>query len=247
MFDTLFTGMKKRLAILGVILGLVWASTMARADDTGYALAGDAAYVSPGNSSSRAVQLVSDPDPGYSALVFTIPSGLTLSQINTLSTDVWVEGDDACSDGSPRFQITVLDDSETKQVNAYVGNEPLNQCPSETWVNFGNEMMPGQNLDTSALVNGLLFDPYQGAIDKYGSLPVTEIRLVVDAGQFYPDGEQAIRVDNTNINGTVYDFNSQFPTDKDQCKKGGWKNLQDDTGKPFKNQGDCVSFVNHLN
>jgi hypothetical protein len=29
------------------------------------------------------------------------------------------------------------------------------------------------------------------------------------------------------------------PTDKDQCKKDGWKNY----GTTFKNQGDCVSFV----
>jgi hypothetical protein len=29
-----------------------------------------------------------------------------------------------------------------------------------------------------------------------------------------------------------------LPTDKDQCKKGGWQNFG-----VFKNQGDCVSFV----
>jgi hypothetical protein len=31
-----------------------------------------------------------------------------------------------------------------------------------------------------------------------------------------------------------------LPTDKDQCKNNGWKNY----GTTFKNQGDCVSFVN---
>jgi hypothetical protein len=35
----------------------------------------------------------------------------------------------------------------------------------------------------------------------------------------------------------------QMPTSKDDCKDGGWRNLTDDTGRPFKNQGDCVSFV----
>jgi hypothetical protein len=33
------------------------------------------------------------------------------------------------------------------------------------------------------------------------------------------------------------------PTDKDQCKNGGWQNLADDLGQPFRNQGQCVSFV----
>ncbi len=28
----------------------------------------------------------------------------------------------------------------------------------------------------------------------------------------------------------------------DQCKKDGWKTLYTSTGKPFKNQGDCVSY-----
>lgn len=27
------------------------------------------------------------------------------------------------------------------------------------------------------------------------------------------------------------------------CREGGWQELRDDRGEPFKNQGDCVSFV----
>ena len=33
------------------------------------------------------------------------------------------------------------------------------------------------------------------------------------------------------------------PTTADQCKHGGWRGLADHNGTPFKNQGDCVSFV----
>jgi hypothetical protein len=32
---------------------------------------------------------------------------------------------------------------------------------------------------------------------------------------------------------------SQYPTDVDQCKDGGWESYNG----MFKNQGDCVSFV----
>ena len=35
----------------------------------------------------------------------------------------------------------------------------------------------------------------------------------------------------------------QVPATSDQCKKGGWQYLVDNNGTPFKNQGDCVSFV----
>lgn len=33
------------------------------------------------------------------------------------------------------------------------------------------------------------------------------------------------------------------PPSKDACKKGGWQSYADSNGVPFKNQGDCVSFV----
>ena len=35
-----------------------------------------------------------------------------------------------------------------------------------------------------------------------------------------------------------------MPTDKDQCKDGGWQRLQRADGTLFKNQGDCVAYVN---
>ena len=34
------------------------------------------------------------------------------------------------------------------------------------------------------------------------------------------------------------------PTSKGQCKKGGWKSLFREDGTPFKNQGDCIQYVN---
>jgi hypothetical protein len=37
------------------------------------------------------------------------------------------------------------------------------------------------------------------------------------------------------------------PTSKKQCKKGGWRKLTDSNGRPFKNQGQCVKFVEHEN
>jgi hypothetical protein len=36
---------------------------------------------------------------------------------------------------------------------------------------------------------------------------------------------------------------SQRPTSTDQCKKGGWRNF---TNPTFRNQGQCVSYFNHL-
>src|SRR4051794_37277400 len=37
----------------------------------------------------------------------------------------------------------------------------------------------------------------------------------------------------------------QVPTETDQCKGDGWRNLVDHAGVAFPNQGQCVSLVNH--
>jgi uncharacterized membrane protein len=48
---------------------------------------------------------------------------------------------------------------------------------------------------------------------------------------------------------TTYDFEAAAattgpPTSKSQCKNGGWRNF---TNPSFKNQGQCVAYVNHHN
>jgi hypothetical protein len=67
---------------------------------------------------------------------------------------------------------------------------------------------------------------------------VTDIFLVSDDG---PSGSQTVLIDNTDVNGTTYDY--EFAS-KDDCKDGGWQNFTFAPG-PFKNQGQCVSnFAN---
>lgn len=34
-----------------------------------------------------------------------------------------------------------------------------------------------------------------------------------------------------------------IPTSKEQCKRGGWRDLVDGEGRPFTNQGSCTAFV----
>ena len=55
-----------------------------------------------------------------------------------------------------------------------------------------------------------------------------------------------VRTDLVNFNGTTYNFEvANTPTNKDQCKNGGYAQYTDASGKPFTNQGQCVSFVKH--
>jgi hypothetical protein len=43
---------------------------------------------------------------------------------------------------------------------------------------------------------------------------------------------------------TTFDFEPSEPATKDSCKKGGWAALTRADGSGFKNQGDCVQYMN---
>jgi hypothetical protein len=46
------------------------------------------------------------------------------------------------------------------------------------------------------------------------------------------------------IDGTIH-VAPPTPRTKGDCKHGGWRDFTDDEGHPFKNQGQCVAFVQH--
>ncbi len=214
-----------------------------------YTLFSDADYVSPGNASDRAVRLVSDSDAlGISGVEFDLEPGMTFADLTTLSTDYRLEADDMCGGGSPRFQVAVVEPEYGDVLNIFVyfGTPPnYNDCPAGAWVNTGN-LLGILPVDTSQLPGGTFYDPYASALLKYGDYTVVAVQVVADGGWAATDGEQTVDVDNTLINETLFTYEaspSPVPTNKDQCKQGGWQTLADDEGNSFKNQGDCVSFV----
>jgi hypothetical protein len=196
----------------------------------GYSLFGDATYVHPGFASQTAVQLRSSTvAPGYGGIDFSIPAGMTFSQIHNLSTEYQFTAG-SCGGGAPRFQINVVG------VNAfvYIGPPPgYAGCPANVWANTSNLATPASFVDTSKLPGGTFYDTFAGADLKYGSDVVTGIQLVTDAGWLF--GTQTVMVDNVTINDATYTFESA-----QSCKDGGWQQFTSSPG-PFKNQGDCVS------
>ncbi len=65
----------------------------------------------------------------------------------------------------------------------------------------------------------------------------------VNIGTFNPGYD--VYTDLVNFNGTTYDFEPYIvPSNANQCKKGGWQTLRRADGSTFKNQGDCIQYVN---
>lgn len=206
---------------------------------TGYTLFGQATYVSPGNNSNRAVQLISNGNANpavFSGIDFSVPPNLTINNLNQLSTDYDFTAA-SCGVGSPRFGISLAGFSGT--IFAYIGPPPnYTGCPPNVWTNTGNLLSPTSLVDTSQLPGGTFFDTWSAAQARYSGAQVTDVFVVSDYG---PSGSQTVAIDNTNVNGTPYDYEFTSP---DDCKGGGWRNFTFSPG-PFKNQGDCVSYFEH--
>jgi hypothetical protein len=221
------------------VLLLVAAISPSRASAaTGYSLFGSASYSSPGNNSNRDVDLVADATANpqvYSGVDFTVPAGLTIGGLKTLSTDYnFIVS--SCSTGSPRFGIT-LSGNPNATIFVYIGPPPnYTGCPAG-WTNTGNLLTATSLVDDTQLggTGAGPYDPWATAQLRYAGQTVIDIFLVSDDG---PSGTQEVQVDNTNVNGTTYTYE---PTSLADCKNGAWQTFTFTPG-PFTNQGACVSY-----
>ena len=240
-----FNRLTRNTTLLGGALVLALFCTGAALAAAGYSLFGDAQLVSPGNNSPTAAQIRSDSSipPNYGGVDFAVPAGLTLSGLNNLATDYkFIAG--SCGGGAPRFVIEVTNGTTSGDISVYIGPPPnYTGCPLGIWLNTGNLAAPTNLVDTTHLPLGSFYDPYANAQLKYGNYQVTGIQLVTDASWVF--GVQTVHVDNVQINNTTVTFDKPVPTNKDQCKDGGWMTLGRADGSGFKNQGDCVSYVSN--
>jgi hypothetical protein len=204
---------------------------------TGYTLFGDAAYVSPGNASNRAVKLTSDTTTQVGGIDFGVPAGLAIQDLTLLRTDYKFPVGVSCNGGAPRFQIQ-LDAYPDKNIFVYLGPYPnYTSCPSNVWISSGNLLTDGAHVDTTQLPGGTYNDTWAAAKARYAGSNVTDIVVVTDN---FDASSNTVLIDNTNINLSVYTY--EF-TSAGECKKGGWKQFAMAPG-PFKNQGQCVSYFN---
>jgi hypothetical protein len=229
----------RRLAWIAVFL-LGGSLTALAAVGIGYTLFGSATYISPGLNSNRAVKLVSDAtvNPAvYSGIDFAVSANLTINDLNTLSTDYKFTAAN-CALGSPRFGIT-LASNPNAAIFVYIGPPPnYTGCPLNVWANTGNLLTPAGFVDATQY-GGAFYEPWAAAQAQFSGQVVTDIFLVSDNGPGPGGlGSQTVLIDNTDVNGTLYDY--EFSS-KGDCKDGGWKNFTFPPG-PFKNQGQCVSY-----
>ena len=199
------------------------------------------------NNGGGSFTLISDTSAGhagYGGLDYTTPSSFQFSDINYLGTQQTPDAGDTCVAGSPRFQLNVDtngDGSADKNVFVYTQFAP-NGCPGDTG-NLIGTASNGEIVGTYDLsqVGGSGYTNYDGAVAFFAANPtytITGIQLVVDSGWAFDDGRQAITVTPT------VDVTLHAPANMGACKKGGWQTVVRKDGSTFKNQGDCIQYVN---
>lgn len=210
---------------------------------TNYQLFGAAAIVTPGHSSNQAaaIQSVCSSSTPYGGVSVAVPSGLTVGGLNTLAGDyMFAQGTDA--GGSPRFSVDVTTPNGPASIFLYFGPPPnYTGDPSGVWLNTGNLASPGNLVDASQL-GGNFYETYSDVQAAYGSYPVTGVSVVVDG--CWAQGSQSVEVDNLTVNNTTVTFEKPVAQSKDQCKGNGWKDVTRADGSGFKNQGECIKYVN---
>jgi hypothetical protein len=156
--------------------------------------------------------------------IITSLEGQPVSNLTELNFDY--KTGEHCGAGSPRFNIQT--ESGTSVVLGCIYGTQTDAGNGYTHVEFNAAQIQAAALAT-------------------GGTTLQDLYIIFDEGSDTPAGGTVgtpgtVHIDNISVNNQVVG-SPTGPTSKDECKNGGWQNLLGNNGKPFKNQGDCVSFV----
>ena len=144
-------------------------------------------------------------------------------------------GEYACGKGFPNSG------SEMNESSAIAQNGRKGECHEKHKQNVQSVTWGGILLVVFALV---------GHVEAAGTWSLTgsmSTARYVHTATLLPDGRVLV---SGGANGSAYLASAEIfspydqPQNKDECKKNGWQGLTRADGTPFKNQGDCIQYVN---
>jgi galactose oxidase-like protein len=114
---------------------------------------------------------------------------------------------------------------------------------SSTLLLDGQVLVAGGSANPGALATAELYDTTTGTFTATGSLITARSNLLATLllnGQVLVSGGYG----DSGPLASAELYNIGTPTNKDECKNNGWMTLARPDGSLFKNQGDCIQFVN---
>jgi hypothetical protein len=201
-----------------------------------------------GGGSYRLVSDMSNATP-YAGVDFNTPASFEFEDINVLRATQQAEADDTCYGGSPRFVLNVDtngDGEADPNKNVFVYTQNLSNPEGGCYADTGDLAEVGGSGDVVGTydlsqIGGSGYTTYSDALAFFAANPtyrIVGVQFVVDAGWAFADGEQTITAT------PIVDITLAQPTNAAACRNGGWQNFQRANGTTFKNQGDCIQYVN---
>ncbi|HYJ87120.1 MAG TPA: hypothetical protein VEW46_13755 [Pyrinomonadaceae bacterium] len=241
--------MKKFLLVLALVGMAVFASSAFTVSANGeclFTLFGSAEQgTDPENAGNEVISI--DGSEGSGGVSKTLPAGTQAEEIdNQVSLKYYLVAPRTCTAGSPRVQLAIDSDGDgDRDFNAfgYIGHLPFGGgCVTGAW-DFNDMTDNVGRWDLSQGGGGmtLTWDAMEAFLAaSHPNYQILSGSVVEDGypGQLYFD---AITIGDCTLNGDE-DVAVGPPTNGNQCKNDGWQNFN--SPRTFKNQGDCMQFVN---
>ncbi len=191
------------------------------------------------------------------ALMKNAYAGRKFSDLTTLTYSTYVKAGNGTIAPSVQFSV---DKDVTDSITSWQGrvvfepylNGTVTDGQWQSWAaNNGNWWLtkPGLFNDTCPQSSPCTLNDLISAFPNIGVNGGSNAQILFKAGsgwttQFVGDVD-ALTVAFSG-NPTTYDFEPyQIASTTDQCKNNGYKDVRDGDGQEFKNQGQCVSWVQH--
>ena len=155
----------------------------------------------------------------------TLANGMTLTAQNTNLTgdpdDIFPDNSAPVLSGIPTSDVTI------PELSAYTFNANATDADGDTLTFSLTGAPSGATIDSSSGIFRWTPTEAQGAGDY-------TFTVVVSDGT--SSDSQSVTIHVTEVSDT-----EEPPTDRKECKKGGWQNF---TNPSFRNQGECIRYMN---
>ncbi|HKO59548.1 MAG TPA: hypothetical protein VJV03_00180 [Pyrinomonadaceae bacterium] len=234
------------LAFAAMAIFAMSAFTVSANGDCEFTLFGSAQEATDPENSSNEVVLI-DGDAGSGGVSKDLPAGTKATDIdNQVNLKYYHVAPKTCTLGSPRIQLAIDTDGDGDfdgNAFGYVGHAPFGGgCLTGVW-DFNDMTDAVGRWDLSQVGGGMTLN--WDAMEAY--LAATYPNYQILSGSLVEDGYPGDSYyDLITIGDCTFDGDDDVavgpPTSGEQCKNGGWATFN--SPRTFKNQGDCMQFVN---
>jgi hypothetical protein len=155
-------------------------------------------------------------------------------------------------DSSSAWQVDIAGNSAGQYVQGCLFNpsncwysslsSPLSPTPVGNWTHVA---VTYDGATINGYANGILvFTASSSNLPGNATADILLGRAADGGNQFYGLIDELQIYDGALTAAQVYLLANPVPTDKNQCKNGGWQFLMRPDGTVFNNQGNCIQYVN---